>query len=72
MKLKDLIKRELLDEAYIEPKDAGRMINDALEDLEYALKKVKNPEKWAEKYTRSLPGFLDQVDKFIGILRRMK
>ena len=71
-KLKEIIREELMNETFIEPRDAGRMINGALEDLEYALKKVRNPEKWAEKYTRSLPGFLDQIDKVIRSLGRMK
>ena len=49
IKLKDMI----LEKRYIQPEDAGREINASLEGLEKALKKVRNPEKWAEKYLRS-------------------
>ena len=76
-KLKKLVKEELgkLTEAtpaVIEKDEAGLYINEALEDLEDALKKVKNPENWAEKYTRSLPKLIETIDGLIKVFGRMK
>lgn len=76
-KLKKLVKEELgkLTEAtpaVIEKDEAGWYINEALEDLEDALKKVKNPENWAEKYTRSLPKLIETIDGLIKVFGRMK
>ena len=56
----------------IEKDEAGWYINEALEDLEDALKKVKNPEDWAEKYTRSLPKLIETIDGLIKVFGRMK
>ena len=67
IKLKEIVK-----EAYIDPDDAGKSINYALDDLKQSLKRVRNPEKWAEKYHRSLPDLLDimyRVQKVLGKMR---
>ena len=76
-KLNKMIKEEVgkLIEAtpsVIEKDEAGWYINEALEDLEDALKKVKNPENWAEKYTRSLPKLIETIDGLIKVFGRMK
>ena len=76
-KLNKMIKEEVgkLTEAtpsVIEKDEAGWYINEALEDLEDALKKVKNPENWAEKYTRSLPKLIETIDGLIKVFGRMK
>ena len=71
IKLKDIISEK----RYIEPEDAGREINSSLDGLEKAWKKVRNPEKWAEKYHRSLPDLLDimyRVQKVLGKMRWVK
>ena len=68
IKLKDII----TEKRYIEPEDAGREINSSLDGLEKALKKVRNPEKWAEKYHRSLPGLIDMIERLNSILGKMK
>jgi len=56
----------------IEKDEAGWYINEALEDLETAIKKIKNPEDWAEKYTRSLPKLIETIDGLIKVFGRMK
>ena len=75
-KLNKMIKEEVgkLTEAtpsVIEKDEAGLYINEALEDLEDALKKVKNPENWAAKYTRSLPNLIETIDGLIKVFGRM-
>ena len=47
-------------------------INSSLDGLEKALKKVRNPEKWAEKYHRSLPDLLDIMYRVQKVLGKMK
>ena len=64
--------KKLLNEKYIDPEDAGPSINMALDELQSALKRVRNPEKWAEKYHRSLPGVLDMIDRLTNIFGKMK
>jgi hypothetical protein len=63
---------ELINDAYINPEDAGQFINKAIDELEVSLKKVRNPEKWAEKYHRSLPGVIDMMERLSKILVKMK
>lgn len=73
--LKQMIREEykkILREKYIDQDDAGYAVNLALDDLKFALKKVKNPEVWAEKYLRSVPDFIETVDRVTTILLRMK
>jgi len=67
IKLKNIIK-----EAYIDPDDAGKAINYALDDLKTQLKRARNPEKWAEKYHRSVPGVIDMMERLTSILGKMK
>tara|TARA_R100000458_G_C8084514_1_gene117828 strand:+ start:76 stop:312 length:237 start_codon:yes stop_codon:yes gene_type:complete len=72
-KLTDIIKEELINElSYIDPDEAGVAINNALDDLTRSLKKVRNPEKWAEKYHRSLPGVIDMIERLTRTLGKMK
>ena len=72
-KLTDIIKEELINElSYIDPDEAGVAINNALDDLNRSLKKVRNPEKWAEKYHRSLPGVIDMIERLTRTLGKMK
>ena len=67
-----LLKRHSIREAYIDPDDAGKSINYALDDLKQSLKRVRNPEKWAEKYLRSLPGVIDMMERLTHIFGKMK
>ena len=66
-------KEELIKEApYIDPDEAGVTINNALDDLKQSLKRVRNPEKWAEKYHRGLPGVIDMIERLTLIFGKMK
>ena len=47
-------------------------VNYKLEELEEAIAAIRNPEMWAEKYSRSLQGFLDNVDLVIKVMDRMR
>ena len=72
-RLKEIIKEELLKEKrFIGPDEAGQAINYALDDLKLSLSKVKHPEKWAEKYHRSLPGVIEMIDRLTKILWKMR
>ena len=64
--------KKLLELKYIDQADAGRVINNALDELEGSLKKIRKPEQWAEKYHRSLPGVIDMIDRLNKIFGKMK
>ena len=71
--LRKTIREEIIKEApYINPDEAGVTINNALDDLKQSLKRVRNPEKWAEKYHRSLPGVIDMIERLTRTLGKMK
>lgn len=71
--LKNIISEVLLNEKYYDdPDEAAMALTYALENLEDTLKKVRNPEGWAEKYMRSVPGVIDHIEKLTNILSRMK
>ena len=71
--LRKIVKEELIKEApYIDPDEAGITINNALDDLKQSLKRVRNPEKWAEKYHRGLPGVIDLIERLTLIFGKMK
>ena len=71
--LREIVKEELIKEApYINPDEAGVTINNALDDLKQSLKRVRNPEKWAEKYHRGLPGVIDMIERLTLIFGKMK
>ena len=71
-KLKEIIREELIKERNIDPEDAGQAINYAIEELEGSLKKIRNPENWAEKYVRSLPGVIDMMERLSIVFSKMK
>ena len=56
---------------YIDPEDAAETISRTLDNLEIALKGVRDPVRWAEKYSRSLPGFINSVEGIIRSLSKM-
>ena len=71
--LREIVKEELIKEAsYIDPDEAGIIINNALDELKQSLKRVRNPEKWAEKYHRGLPGVIDMIERLTHIFGKMK
>jgi hypothetical protein len=73
-RLKEIIKEELLKEGRdtLIKKQTVKAINYALDDLKHTLKKVRNPEKWAEKYHRGLPDVIEMIERITGVLSRMK
>ena len=58
--------------AYIPKEDLGREFNNSFKELEDAMKKVKNPENWVEKYSRSAPGVLDMMERLTKVFGKMK
>ena len=71
--LRKTIREEIIKEvSYIDPDEAGIIINNALDELKQSLKRVRNPEKWAEKYHRGLPGVIDMMERLTHILGKMK
>ena len=70
--LREMIREEILKEKYIDPEDAPMILVNAIQNLQSALKGVKNPEKWAGKYHRSLPGLVEMIYSVTKILTRMK
>ena len=71
--LRKTIREEIIKEAsYIDPDEAGIIINNALDELNQSLKRVRNPEKWAEKYHRGLPGVIDMMERLTHIFGKMK
>ena len=61
-----------LDEKMYDKDDIGQAMNYALEELESVLKKVRNPEDWAEKYHRSASQVIENIEKLIITLEKMK
>ena len=71
--LRKTIREEIIKEvSYIDPDEAGIIINNALDELKQSLKRVRNPEKWAEKYHRGLPGVIDMMERLTHIFGKMK
>jgi len=56
----------------VQPEQAGQAIVYKLEELEEAIAGVRNPEDWAERKFRSLPAFLENVDRVIAVLDKMQ
>ena len=64
-------KQKLLEEQ-VPPGQEAQAIVYKLEELEEALAAAQNPEDWAERKFRSLPGFLENVDRVIAVLDKMR
>ena len=56
----------------VPPGEEARTIVYKLEELEEALAAAQNPEDWAERKFRSLPAFLENVDRVIAVLDKMR
>ena len=56
----------------VQPGQEGQAIIYKLEELKEALAGVRNPEDWAERKFRSLPAFLENVDRIIATLEKMR
>ena len=55
----------------VQPGQEAMAISYKLEELEEALAAAASAEDWAERYPRSLQGFLDNVDRIIVVLDKM-
>ena len=69
-----MIRQELNEVSYVSDEDAVRLIFQEIEDLQDALRKVKNKklEKWAEKYPRSVSGIVEMTQRMIKFLDKLK
>jgi len=56
---------------YIGPIEVSMELNFALNELKTALGNVKNPEDWAEKYSRTASEFIHQIENVTETLERM-
>ena len=67
---------EGIDNTIIEPRIKGYGSKEIEKEMFYltidALKKVKNPEKWAKKSPRSLPKLVDAIDTLVKVFGKMK
>ena len=57
---------------YTEPGDLSQALNFALDNLKLALDKANNPERYAEKFSKSVPGLIDSIERITRSLERMK
>jgi len=66
--------REELNEASVDPEDAVRLLDNALEDLAYVVEKMKpqKAEKYAEKHHKSIPGLLDSLERITNFIDKLK
>ena len=56
---------------YTEPDEIARALSSAVDDLKIALDNVRNPERYAEKFSRSVPGLIDSIERIIKSLDKM-
>ena len=57
---------------YTEPGDLSQALNFALDNLKLALDKANNPERYAEKFSKSVPGLIDSIERITRSLEKMK
>ena len=57
---------------YTEPGDLSQALNFALDNLKLALDKANNPERYAEKFSRSVSGLIDNIERITKSLEKMK
>ena len=57
---------------YTEPDEIARALSSAVDDLKIALDNVRNPERYAEKFSRSVPGLIDSIERIIKSLEKMR
>ena len=57
---------------YTEPGDLSQALNFALDNLKLALDKANNPERYAEKFSKSVPGLIDNIERIAKSLEKMK
>ena len=57
---------------YTEPGDLSQALNFALDDLKLALERANNPERYAEKFSKSVPGLVDSIERITKSLEKMR
>ena len=57
---------------YTEPGDLSQALNFALDNLKLALDKANNPERYAEKFSKSVPGLIDSIERITRSLEKMQ
>jgi len=56
---------------YIDPDDLGIEMAGAMEALETAITRAKDPAAWAEKYHRSARPFIEQLQRITKTISKM-
>ena len=57
---------------YTDPGEMAQVLNFALDDLKFALQRANNPERYAEKFSKSVPGLVDSIERITKSLEKMK
>ena len=57
---------------YTEPDEIARALSSAVDDLKITVDNVRNPERYAEKFSRSVPGLIDSIERIIKSLEKMR
>tara|TARA_B100000809_G_C14821283_1_gene417495 strand:+ start:333 stop:581 length:249 start_codon:yes stop_codon:yes gene_type:complete len=57
---------------YTEPDELSQVLNFALDELKIALDNARNPERYAEKFSRSVPGLVDNIERITKSLEKMR
>ena len=57
---------------YTEPDEIARALSSAVDDLKIAVDNARNPERYAEKFSRSVPGLIDSIERIIKSLEKMR
>ena len=57
---------------YTEPDEIARALSFAVDDLKIAVDNARNPERYAEKFSKSVPGLIDSIERITKSLEKMK
>ena len=57
---------------YTEPGEIARALSSAVDDLKIAVDNARNPERYAEKFSKSVPGLIDSIERITKSLEKMK
>ena len=57
---------------YTEPDEIARALSSAVDDLKITLDSARNPERYAEKFSRSVHGLIDSIERIIKSLEKMR
>ena len=70
--IKKMIREELLKERYFDKDEIGEAFSRTLEELEASIKRVRNPEAWAEKKFKSASSMIDTMERLTAVFSRIK